>query len=241
MSKEILQRIIVLVVAGVALALGFFQIPGPPFDASWIAILLCGLPILKDAAVGLFTRLDVKADVLVALALVASVIIGEDFAAGEVAFIMRLGSLLEDLTAARARAGIERLALLTPREARRLEDGAERLIPADEVRVGDLLRVLPGETVPADGRVVSGRAAVDEAVMTGEPLPADTGPGDPVLSGTTSARGPSTCGPSGRGGTAPRNVWPAWSEARTRARPGSCAWPTAGPPGSWPSPCPPRP
>ena len=192
MRKNIILQIIVLVIAGIALAASFFRAPKLPLfhaDAAWIAILLCGLPILKDAAEGLFTRFDIRADVLVTLALIASIIIGEDFAAGEVAFIMRVGSLLEDLTAARAREGIERLVRLTPRTARLLADGAERIIPADEARSGDLLRVLPGETVPADGKIVSGAAAVDEAVMTGEPLPVDKGPGDAVLSGTTVAEG----------------------------------------------------
>ena len=192
MRKNIILQIIVLVIAGIALAASFFRAPKLPLfhaDVAWIAILLCGLPILKDAAEGLFTRFDIRADVLVTLALIASIIIGEDFAAGEVAFIMRVGSLLEDLTAARAREGIERLVRLTPRTARLLADGAERIIPADEARSGDLLRVLPGETVPADGKIVSGAAAVDEAVMTGEPLPVDKGPGDAVLSGTTVAEG----------------------------------------------------
>ena len=68
-----------------------------------------GIPIILEAIIGLVTSFDIKADVLVSLALIASVAIGEDFAAGEVAFIMQLGSLLEELTVAKARAGIEKL------------------------------------------------------------------------------------------------------------------------------------
>lgn len=93
---------------------------------------------------------------LVSLALIASVCIGEDFAAGEVAFIMQLGGLLEELTVARARAGIEKLVHLTPQTARVILGGEETAVPAEDVKVGDLLRVLPGETIPVDGEIVSG-------------------------------------------------------------------------------------
>ena len=95
MRKEITVQIIILVIAGIVLAASFFQLPKLPFDAAWIAIILCGLPILKDAVTGLLTSFDIRADVLVALALIAAIIIGENFAAGEVAFIMRIGSFLE--------------------------------------------------------------------------------------------------------------------------------------------------
>lgn len=102
---------------------------------------------------------------------------------------MQLGSLLEDKTAARARAGTERLVRLTPRTARIVSDGAEKVIPASEVRLGDRLRVLPGETVPVDGVIVSGSASVDEPVMTGEPIPVDKAAGSEVTSGTTNQFG----------------------------------------------------
>ncbi len=176
-----------LVLGGVSLLLSFFGTF--PVDPAWIAILLCGIPILKEAAVGLVTRFDIKADVLVSLALIASVAIGEIFAAGEIAFIMQLGSLLEELTVARARAGIEKLVHLTPRTARRLTPEGEETVPAEAVAVGDVLRVLPGETIPVDGVVRSGQTAVNQAVMTGESLPVDKGPGDEVFSGTVNQFG----------------------------------------------------
>ena len=81
---------------------------------------------------------------LVSLALIASVLIHEDFAAGEVAFIMQIGSLLEDLTVAKARAGIEKLVHLTPRTTRVVVSGTENIIPAEKVAVDDVIRVLPG-------------------------------------------------------------------------------------------------
>ena len=110
-----LKDVICLVLGGISLAISLFDLVPLPFDAAWIAIILCGLPIILEAIIGLVTAFDIKADVLVSLALVASVLIGEDFAAGEVAFIMQLGALLEELTVSKARAGIEKLVHLTPK------------------------------------------------------------------------------------------------------------------------------
>ena len=140
-----------LALGGGSLLLSFFAPAALPVNPAWLAILLCGAPIVREAAVGLFTRFDIKADVLVSLALLASVAIGEIFAAGEIAFIMQLGSLLEERTVAKARAGIEKLVRLTPRTARRVTAAGEESIPAEAVAVGDRLRVLPGETIPVDG------------------------------------------------------------------------------------------
>ena len=108
------KDITLLVLSGTALLCSIFQFQPFPFDIAWVALLLCGLPIGLEAIIGLVTAFDIKADVLVSLALIASVCIGEDFAAGEVAFIMQLGGLLEELTVAKARAGIEKLVHLTP-------------------------------------------------------------------------------------------------------------------------------
>ena len=154
-----------------------------------MAIILCGVPIILEAVIGLVTAFDIKADVLVSLALIASVCIGEDFAAGEVAFIMQIGALLEDLTVAKARAGIEKLVHLTPQTARLLTDGGETIVPAEHVKIGDRLRVLPGESVPVDGVILSGQTSINQAVMTGESLPVDKAAGDPVSSGTVNQFG----------------------------------------------------
>ncbi len=184
------KDVICLVLGGVSLLVSIFGLaPGLPFDPAWVAIILCGVPIILEAVIGLVTAFDIKADVLVSMALIASVIIGEDFAAGEVAFIMQLGSLLEDLTVAKARAGIEKLVQLTPQTARLISGGAEEIITAENVRVGDVLRVLPGETIPVDGVILTGVTSVNQAVMTGESLPVDKGPGDEVSSGTVNQFG----------------------------------------------------
>ena len=183
------KDITLLIISGIAVVLSLLGVRLFPFDMAWVAIVLCGIPIILEAIIGLVTAFDIKADVLVSLALIASVAIGEDFAAGEVAFIMQLGGLLEEVTVARARAGIEKLVHLTPQNARVLQDGQENIIPAEQVEVGDLLRVLPGEGVPVDGIIVSGQTSINQAVMTGESLPVDKTVGDEVSSGTVNQFG----------------------------------------------------
>lgn len=179
-----------LIISGISLVI---SLAAPddilPFNIAWVAIILCGVPIILEAVIGLVTAFDIKADVLVSLALIASVCIGEDFAAGEVAFIMQLGGLLEDLTVAKARAGIEKLVHLTPRTARVISGGSEKIIPAEKVQVGDILRVLPGETIAVDGVIISGETSVNQAVMTGESLPVDKTVDDDVSSGTVNQFG----------------------------------------------------
>jgi heavy metal translocating P-type ATPase len=182
------KDIILLAISGAALIISLFDLP-LPFNAAWISIILCGVPIILEAIIGLVTEFDIKADVLVSLALIASVIIGEYFAAGEVAFIMQLGALLESVTVARARAGIEKLVHLTPQTARVIANGTEKIVRAEQVKVGDIIRILPGETVPVDGVIISGETSVNQAVMTGESLPVDKGVGDDVSSGTVNQFG----------------------------------------------------
>ena len=111
------KDIVLLVISGVAIIGSLLDFQPFAFDVAWIAIVLCGFPIMLEAIIGLVTAFDIKADVLVSLALLASLCIGETFVAGEVAFIMQLGGLLEELTVAKARAGIEKLVHLTPQTA----------------------------------------------------------------------------------------------------------------------------
>lgn len=190
------RTLLFLGVSLIALILGFFDIGTMPLklgflgmetisvNLSWVAIILCGIPIIKGAIVGLITEFDIKADVLVSLALIAAVISGEIFAAGEVAFIMTIGAYLEERTVKKARAGIEKLVHLTPATARVVTDGEEQIIPAKQVKIGDILRVFAGETIAVDGIIVKGQTSIDQAVMTGESLPVDKCEGDEVLSGT---------------------------------------------------------
>ncbi len=183
------RGILFLILSGISLIVSFFFAKSLPVDPAWTAIILCGFPIVKGAAVALFTEFDVKADLLVSLALIASVIIGETFAAGEVAFIMTLGAMLEERTVAKARAGIEKLVRLTPRTARVLREGEEQIIPAEQVRAGDMLRVLAGEAIAVDGVITGGETSIDQSVMTGEAMPVDKSVGDEVRSGTVNRFG----------------------------------------------------
>ena len=183
------KSIAFLVISGLSLLLSLVFPDLCPIDLAWMAIILCGVPIIIGALIGLITEFDIKADVLVSLALVASVAIGEYFAAGEVAFIMQIGALLEEVTVERARAGIEKLVRLAPATARVLVDQEERILDALEVKVGNELRILPGETIPVDGRILRGQTAIDQSVMTGEPMPVDKTVGDEVSSGTINQLG----------------------------------------------------
>lgn len=183
------KDIFCLVVSGIALVMSLLKLNVFSLNMAWIAIVLCGIPIILEAIIGLVTEFDIKADVLVSLALIASVCIGEIFAAGEVAFIMQLGALLEDLTVSKARAGIEKLVKLTPLTARIINQDNEKVIPSQEVKVNDIIRVLPGESIPVDGIIIKGETSINQSVMTGESLPVDKTVGDNVSSGTVNQYG----------------------------------------------------
>lgn len=189
MFDETKRSILFLILSGISLVISFFDLVNLPFNIAWVAIILCGIPIILEAIEGLVTRFDIKADVLVSLALIASVIIGEIFAAGEVAFIMQIGALLEELTVAKARAGIEKLVHLTPRTARVIKNGREVIVTAQEVKIDDIIRVLPGETIAVDGIIIDGQTSIDQSIMTGESLPVDKQKGDEVSSGTVNQFG----------------------------------------------------
>lgn len=184
--EEDKRNLIFVIISGIALLFSLFSWFETviPFDASWIAIVLCGIPIIIGAIKGLVFDHDIKADVLVSIALVAAIFIQEYFAAGEVAFIMAIGALLENGTARKAHQGIEKLIKLTPQTARVVRDGVETVIPADQVTFSDTLVVLAGETIAVDGIILSGQTSIDQSVMTGESLPVDKTVGDTVTSGT---------------------------------------------------------
>lgn len=185
------RRIFMTVISGISLAvsLGGWLKNAIPFDIAWVSVILCGIPIVIGAVKALINEHDIKADVLVSMALLGSLFIGEWFAAGEVAFIMQIGSILEDVTSAKARAGIEKLIKLTPKIARIRRNGKEEIVQAEDVHVGDTVIVLAGETVPVDGIIISGNTAIDQSVMTGESIPVDKTTGDDVTSGTINQYG----------------------------------------------------
>ena len=179
------KSIAVLIVSAVCLAASLaLQNEDLLIDPAWVAVILCGVPIIIKAVIGLVTRFDIKADVLVSIALVASLYIGEIFAAGEVAAIMVIGEILEDYTSERANREINKLMDMKPKTARIVIGDEETIISASEVKVGDIVKVLPGESIPVDGIITKGTTSIDQSAMTGESIPVDKTIGDDVLSGT---------------------------------------------------------
>ena len=157
---------------------------GIVFDPAWITVVLCGIPILYNAVYALFIEKMISAALLISIAMAASIVIGEVFAAGEVAFIMAMGGILQGMTLERARKGIKKLISLAPETGRRIVDGAEETVPAEQINIGDILRILPGESIPVDGEIVAGNTSIDQSTITGESLPVDKGQGDGVYCGT---------------------------------------------------------
>ena len=152
------------------------------------AILLGG-PIVVKAFRELLQG-HVHMDELVALSVIAAVASQDFQAAGAVAFFLLLASLIETRTALGARAIIEGLVRLAPKKAHRLAaDGKEELVDAKELKPGDVVRVRPGDNIPADGTILEGQASINQANITGESLPVDKGPGEEVFSGTTNLSG----------------------------------------------------
>jgi len=193
---DFLAGVPMTIVAGIFLAISLvLMLTGIecPVDPAWITIIISGIPMLYLALIRLFFQKWVSSALLISIAMIASIAIGEIFAAGEVAFIMAIGAILEDITIARAKKGLSKLIALAPIEGRKLtkKEGVftEEMIPAEQIRVGDLLRVLPGEKIPVDGKIVTGNTSVDQSVMTGESLPVDKTIGEEVFCGTMNCFG----------------------------------------------------
>ena len=158
-----------------------------PFDPAWITIVISGIPLLYLAIWRMIHNpgiSKISSALLICIAMFAAIAIGDLFAAGEVVFIMAIGALLEEATTNRAKKGLKKLISLAPTKGRRLMDGKEEMIPAEEIRQGDILRILPGETIPVDGTIIIGETSVDQSIMTGESLPVDRGVGEEVFCGT---------------------------------------------------------
>ncbi len=153
-----------------------------------VAALLGAVYIVHGALRALLHR-RIGADLALAQACLAALVLGQPFVAAEVVFIALLGEVLEAWTFGHTRRALGRLVEQTPRTARVRRDGNEFEIPAHQVKVGDRLIVGPGERIAVDGTVVTGRSTVDQSALTGESLPVDTGPGDPVFTGTVNQFG----------------------------------------------------
>lgn len=168
------------------------QLAGNSQLSQWFYLasaLVGGFPIFKLAAVNVFTRFDLTAGVMVSIAMIAALLIGEYSAAALVAFMMLVGEMLENFTMARADNALNELSSLTPDDVTVLRDGREVVTPIVGVRAGDVVLVRPGGRIPVDGQVVRGHAAVDQAAITGESLPLDKTVGDTVYAGTLCSGG----------------------------------------------------
>ncbi len=163
-----------------------------PLDPAWISVMICGIPLLYLSIWRLIYNKGISkisSALLISIAMVAAIAIGDLFAAGEVAFIMAIGAILEDKTTERAKKGLKTLISLAPQQGRKIKNGSEIIIKVDEIKKGDLLRVLPGETIPVDGIITVGNTSIDQSIMTGESLPVDKEVGDSVFCGTLNCFG----------------------------------------------------
>ena len=163
-----------------------------PADPAWITVVICGLPLLYLAIRRIFRNKGISkisSALLISIAMIAAIAIGDLFAAGEVAFIMEIGAILEDMTTDRAKKGLKKLIGLAPTQGRRITPSGEEMIDADRIECGDILRVLPGEAIPVDAVILSGETSVDQSIMTGESLPVDKNAGDEVFCGTINCFG----------------------------------------------------
>ena len=158
-----------------------------PFDPAWVTVIISGIPLLYLAIWRIIHNKGISkisSALLISIAMFAAIAIGDLFAAGEVAFIMAIGALLEDATTNRAKKGLRKLIELAPTKGRRIKNGKEEMVEAEDIEKGDILRILPGETIPADGTIIKGETSVDQAIMTGESIPVDKTTGDSVFCGT---------------------------------------------------------
>lgn len=193
--NDILAGITATLVGGVFLILSFI-LPkigvNSPIDPAWVTVVISGIPLLYLAVWRVIYNpgiSKISSALLITIAMFAAIAIGDLFAAGEVAFIMAIGAILEDMTTNRAKKGLKKLISLTPTKGRKISEGKEEMIPADKIKSGDILRILPGEIIPIDGVIISGETSVDQSIMTGESVPVDKTIGEEVFCGTVNCFG----------------------------------------------------
>ena len=163
-----------------------------PFEPSWVTVIICGFPLVYLSIRRIVYNKGISkisSALLISMAMFAAVAIGDIFAAGEVAFIMALGALLEESTTERAKKGLKKLISLVPVKGRKIQDNKEIMISVESIQSGDYLRILPGETIPVDGRIINGETTVDQSIMTGESIPVDKTIDDDVFGGTINCFG----------------------------------------------------
>lgn len=200
--NDVLAGVPATVVAGIFLLMDLIphlveelwgiSVPVFPIDPAWVTVVISGIPMVYLALWRVRYNpgiSKISSALLISIAMLAAIAIGDLFAAGEVAWIMAIGAILEEKTTQRAKKGLKKLLSLAPTQGRRLVNGQEEMIPAQQICKEDILRILPGETIPVDGIIVQGETSVDQSIMTGESLPVDKAVNDSVFCGTINCYG----------------------------------------------------
>lgn len=187
--KEYKYDITRITISAIALILSFINIKIYSIDLSWIALLLCAIPIIYNSILSLIYEHDIKADILVSIAIIASIFTGEIFAAGEIAVIMEIGGLLEEITVSTTQLRIEKLIELQSTTATIINKNNEEKINALNLKENNIIKIRPGEIVPADGIIIKGISTIDQSIITGESIPVDKTINDEVYAGTINNQG----------------------------------------------------
>jgi Cd2+/Zn2+-exporting ATPase len=178
--------------AGALLALAFAVAEVAPALSFWayLAAAAIGLiPIARRAIAGAVSGIPFTIETLMSVATIGALVIGAAEEAAVVVFLFAVGELLENVAAGRARASIAALMNVVPRTAQREEHGRTQEVPVEELQVGDVVLIRPGDRAPSDGDVIEGESELDQAPVTGESVPVAKGVGSPVYAGSINANG----------------------------------------------------
>ena len=156
---------------------------------AWGAIIISGVPLAHLAISRVIKQRFISSALLITIAMLAAIAIGDIFAAGEVAFIMAIGEVLENKTVEKAKKGIGKLLSLVPSVARVINDDVETMLDTKELKINNIVRVIPGEAFSCDGVIVRGATTVNQSILSGESLPVDKVIGDEVFMGTINCFG----------------------------------------------------
>ena len=179
-------------IGGAIILLGVLAslVSGTLATALYVAATLIALyPVARSGINNLRINHDFSINMLMTIAAVGALLIGETLEAATVVFLFAVGEALEGFSTDRARQSIRSLMTLVPATAIKLHDGHEQVVPVDELAVDDVILVKPGERLPADGVIASGESGIDQAPVTGESMPVYKRAGDEVFAGTINGSG----------------------------------------------------
>lgn len=187
------RQVIISVLSGLALLAGWISdFAGAPQSILVIpfsiAIVIGGFTTARKALFSL-SKLNFDMNVLMTVAVAGAALIGEWSEGAAVSFLFSISNTLEAYTMEKARRSIKKLMDIAPKQALVRRHCGEAMIPVDEIRIGDVVIVKPGEKIPMDGTVTKGASAVNQAAITGESIPVQKSPGDEVFAGTLNHEG----------------------------------------------------